>query len=67
MAPKPSHIVLPKLLNALLTGVLAFEARLMRGMNLPAGTSVVVLARKRSERACTEVRPGGQLEEPGNF
>jgi SAM-dependent methyltransferase len=43
---KTSHIVLPKWLNSLLIGILAFERFLLRWINFPFGVSIVCLARK---------------------
>ncbi len=45
--PKTHLIPLPKPLNQLLVGVLKAEAALLRWIDLPQGTSLVVLARKR--------------------
>jgi SAM-dependent methyltransferase len=45
-APRASHVILPAFANNLLVGVLKLEAWLIGGMNLPWGTSIVVLAQK---------------------
>lgn len=46
MAPKASHVLLPGPLNRLFAGLLALEGRLMRVLNFPFGTSIVMLARR---------------------
>lgn len=51
LAPKASHIMLPKFLNRALIGLLKVEAWMIGGMNLPWGTSIVVLAQKEPLRA----------------
>lgn len=45
-APKASHIELPGLLNNFLIQMLRFEAWMTRAINLPWGTSIVVLAQR---------------------
>ncbi len=45
-APKASHVMLPAFLNDLLIGLLKFEAWMMGAINLPWGTSIVVLAQR---------------------
>lgn len=45
--PKTHLIPLPGPANKLLIGILSLEARLLRRWNLPTGTSLVTLARKR--------------------
>jgi SAM-dependent methyltransferase len=47
-APQASHVVLPAFLNNLLILLLKVEARMMEAINLPWGTSIVVLAEKTS-------------------
>jgi SAM-dependent methyltransferase len=47
--PKTHLIALPSIVNSFLIGLLRIEARLIRVMNLPFGTSLVVLARKEAE------------------
>jgi SAM-dependent methyltransferase len=44
MAPKASHIMLPGFLNQFLTALLRFEAWMLGPVNLPWGTSILVLA-----------------------
>ncbi|MDX1972864.1 MAG: class I SAM-dependent methyltransferase [Candidatus Sumerlaeia bacterium] len=44
--PKAHLISVPKWLNSLLIQIFSFEARLLRHMNFPTGTSLVVLAQK---------------------
>jgi SAM-dependent methyltransferase len=46
MAPKASHIILPALLNRFLIALLQFEAWMLGAINLPWGTSIVVLAQR---------------------
>jgi SAM-dependent methyltransferase len=45
-APRASHVILPGFANNLLIGLLKFEAWMMATINLPWGTSIVVLAAK---------------------
>lgn len=47
---KTSHIILPRWLNSLLIGILAFERLLLRWMNFPFGVSIVCLARKPARK-----------------
>ena len=47
-APRASHVMLPAPLNSLLIALLKLEAWLMGAINLPWGTSIVVLAQKES-------------------
>jgi SAM-dependent methyltransferase len=44
--PKASHIPVPGYVNKLLTALLALEGRAMRRVNLPWGTSILVLAQR---------------------
>jgi SAM-dependent methyltransferase len=46
LAPKASHVRVPSLLNRFFVSLLALEARLLRSVNLPFGSSIVVVARK---------------------
>lgn len=46
---KTSHIILPRWLNSLLVGILAFERLLLNWINFPFGVSIVCLARKPVE------------------
>lgn len=46
LEPKVSYIMLPGSLNRLLAALLGFEGWVMRGMNLPFGTSIVAVAQK---------------------
>ena len=46
LAPKASHVMLPAPLNTFFTELLSLEGRLMRVMNFPLGTSIVMVARK---------------------
>ncbi len=46
MAPKASHVMLPKPLNSFFGMLLKLESRMMRGMNFPFGTSIIMLARR---------------------
>ena len=46
LAPKASHVEVPGLLNRLFISLLALEASLLRKVNLPFGSSIVVVARK---------------------
>ncbi len=48
MAPKASHVMLPGPINWFFAELLSLEGRLMRIMNFPLGTSVVMVARKVS-------------------
>jgi len=45
-APKASHVILPAIFNDLLILMLKIEAWIMERINLPWGTSIVVLAQK---------------------
>jgi SAM-dependent methyltransferase len=45
-APRASYVMLPALLNKLLIGLLRIEAWMMRAINLPWGTSIIILAQK---------------------
>jgi SAM-dependent methyltransferase len=45
-APRASHIALPEFSNNILISLLRLEAWLLRRVNLPWGTSIVVLAQK---------------------
>ena len=47
-APKASHVKLPDFLNRALIQLLKFEAWMMRAINLPWGTSIVVLAQREA-------------------
>jgi SAM-dependent methyltransferase len=46
MAPKASHVVLPGFVNHWLIALLRLEAWLLGTINLPVGTSIVVLAQR---------------------
>ena len=46
MAPKASYVMLPKPLNRFFQGLLELEAQLMRVINFPFGTSIIMLARR---------------------
>ncbi|MGA2071905.1 MAG: class I SAM-dependent methyltransferase [Terriglobia bacterium] len=46
LAPRASHVILPEFLNNLLTALLRIEAWMMQAIDLPWGTSIVVLAQK---------------------
>lgn len=46
MAPKASHVLLPEALNLFFTKLLELEGWLMRGMNFPLGTSILMIGRK---------------------
>ncbi len=46
LAPKASHVILPAPLNRFFAELLSLEGRLMRIMNFPLGTSIVMVARK---------------------
>ncbi len=46
LAPKASHVMLPGFLNRFFAELLALEGRLMRVINFPLGTSIVMVARK---------------------
>lgn len=46
MAPKASHVMLPKPLNRFFEMLLKLEASLMRVINFPFGTSIIMLARR---------------------
>jgi SAM-dependent methyltransferase len=48
-APRASHVILPALANNLLVALLKIEAWMMGAVNLPWGTSIVVLAQKVSD------------------
>jgi SAM-dependent methyltransferase len=48
LAPKASHIELPGFLNDFLIQLLRFEAWMTRAINLPWGTSIVVLAQREA-------------------
>lgn len=50
-APMASHVPLPTFANNLLIALLKLEASLMGKINLPWGTSIVILARKDSRDA----------------
>jgi len=62
-APRASHVVLPKSLNNMFIALLRLEAWMMGRVNLPWGTSLVVLARKpatqdrESDGGLGELRP----------
>lgn len=43
---RASYVLLPAWLNAVFSSLLSLEARLMRAMNLPLGTSIFVVARR---------------------
>ena len=45
-APKASHVMLPSLLNSFFIALLKCEAWMIRAINLPWGTSILVLAQK---------------------
>jgi hypothetical protein len=47
-APRASHVMLPAFANNLLVALLRIEAWIMGAINLPWGTSIVVLAQKLS-------------------
>jgi SAM-dependent methyltransferase len=47
MAPKASHVILPTFLNNFFAWTLRVEARLIRSVRLPWGSSIVVVAQKR--------------------
>jgi SAM-dependent methyltransferase len=47
-APRASHVILPAFANNLLVALLKIEAWIMGSVNLPWGTSIVVLAQKAS-------------------
>lgn len=44
--PHTSHVELPGFVNSFFIGVLGLEARLLRFMNFPFGTSVIIVAEK---------------------
>ncbi|MFA7368227.1 MAG: class I SAM-dependent methyltransferase [Kiritimatiellales bacterium] len=44
--PAASYVLLPRPVNAVLTALLKLEALLLRFMNFPVGTSVVIIAKK---------------------
>ncbi len=44
--PVASYVELPSLMNGLLTQLLKLEGKLLRFMNFPLGTSVVIIAKK---------------------
>lgn len=44
-----SYVLLPKPINALFVLLLRIEAKLLRYMNMPCGTSVLIIAQKESE------------------
>lgn len=46
MAPKASHVMLPGPINGLLARLLALEGWMMRFLNFPLGTSILMVARK---------------------
>ena len=46
--PKAWHVILPSPLNSFFIGLLRLEAWMIRAMNLPWGTSILVLAQKAS-------------------
>lgn len=46
LAPQASHVILPAALNNLLVTLLKIEAWIMGALNLPWGTSIVMLAQK---------------------
>jgi SAM-dependent methyltransferase len=46
LAPRASHVMLPVLLNSLLVVFLRIEAWMMGAIDLPWGTSIIVLAQK---------------------
>ena len=46
LAPRASHVILPAPLNKLLTGLLKIEGWMMGALNLPWGTSIIILAHK---------------------
>ncbi len=50
MAPKASHVMLPRLLNTFFAKLLSLEGRLMRVINFPLGASIVMVARKVGEK-----------------
>jgi ubiquinone/menaquinone biosynthesis C-methylase UbiE len=47
MAPKASHVILPRVLNDFFIWTLRIEARLLRYVRLPWGSSIVVVAQKQ--------------------
>ena len=55
LAPKASYVRLPAVLNRLLVALLRLEAWMIGGINLPWGTSLVVLAQKE------QASPSGAL------
>ena len=59
LAPKASHVFLPAPLNKFLTGLLKIEAWMMGAVNIPWGTSIIVLAQKvpDSETQTADGRP----------
>jgi SAM-dependent methyltransferase len=59
LAPKASHVILPAPLNKFLTGLLKIEAWMMGAVNIPWGTSIIVLAQKvpDSETQTADDRP----------
>jgi SAM-dependent methyltransferase len=54
--PKASHVVLPAFLNRFLIASLKLEAYLTRAINLPMGTSIVVLAQKGQQQPRGDLR-----------
>ena len=48
-APRASHVILPGFLNSLFVGLLKIEAWLMGTINLPFGTSIIVLAQRAAQ------------------
>ena len=47
-SPKASHVKLPDLLNKFLIQLLRLEAWMTRAINLPLGTSILVLAQREA-------------------
>jgi SAM-dependent methyltransferase len=57
LSPKASYVLLPAVLNRLLTLSLRIEARIMEAVNLPWGTSIIVLAQKIPAESRTREGP----------
>lgn len=64
-APRASHVMLPSLLNKFFVGLLKIEAWMMGAINLPFGTSIMVLAQRAAQEDRMVVRAAAAGEEAG--
>jgi SAM-dependent methyltransferase len=61
----PSYVIVPRLVNSFLAGLLSIEAHLLRFLNIPIGTSVLMIAEKAPCAEAADEHPSVEAASDG--